>query len=457
MAVAARGQLNFNEVHGGFKGVDSFEKLELLGQGTYGEVHKAKEKGTGEVVALKKLKLAKENYEVEGFPIAAIREIKILNKFHHENIIKLKEIVTSPVQNNQVLGDCGIYMVFEYMEHDLTGLVNRQGARFSVPQVKCYMKQLLMGLHYCHLNGVLHRDIKSSNLFINNQGRLKLGDFGLARNFSAEEDHQNAKLTSQVVTLWYRPPELLLGTKSYGPEVDMWSAGCIFAELLCQGRPLFNSNTEAGVLSKIVEVCGVPGEASWPGVSKLPWYETFLKNMKSQQRPLSEIFRHCDRPTLELLEKLLTLDPSKRISARDALDADYFWTDPLPCDPKSLRPYESSHELDVQNDKKKRKLQQLQDEKNVVKCQKPMQYQQPLPRGNPPPSHQKSEQAEAREEPFRRSYSSLSPVAARPRRCYESRPPRPSYGARRYYESDRYASGRDRYSNMRDGRRKWRY
>ncbi|KAL6198972.1 hypothetical protein ACLB2K_028760 [Fragaria x ananassa] len=555
MAVAARGKLNFDEeVPDGCRGVDSFENLKLLGQGTYGEVNKAKEKRTGEIVALKKLKLAKGNYEKEGFPLTAIREIKILNKLLHENIIKLKEIVTSPVRSPSVDdGDMtDIYMVFEYMDHDLTGLAKR--ARFTVPQVKCYMSQLLKGLHYCHANGVLHRDIKSSNLLINNEGSLKLADFGLARNFWAEDCHQNAELTSQVVTLWYRPPELLLGATKYGPAVDMWSAGCIFAELLCQGRPIFNSPTEAGVISKIVEVRGAPDEANWPGVSKLPLYNTFLSKAKSHQkplRPLSEIFGHCDRHALELLEKLLTLDPSKRISAKDALDADYFWTDPLPCDPKSLpKNYKSSHELDIRNehdDMKKRKQQQqqqlqdeenvvkrqkpveyqnrqphavtpplhqqsekaeareqqpyrpknykssheldirnehdnmkkrkqqqqqqLQDEENVVKRQKPVEYQKRLPHAVTPPLHQQSEKVEAREQqpyrptlyqqyekaegreqqPCRPSHRSQPPVAAWRRHRYESRPPRPYDGARRYYQNDRSASARDSY--MRDERR----
>ncbi|XP_062017988.1 cyclin-dependent kinase C-1-like [Rosa rugosa] len=450
MAVAALGQLNFDEVPGGCRDFDSFEKLRLLGQGTYGEVSLAKEKRTGEIVALKKLKLGKENYEKEGFPITAIREIKILSKLRHENVIKLKEIVTSPVRIPGL--DAGdIYMVFEYMDHDLTGLANR--VRFSVPQVKCYMSQLLKGLHYCHANGVLHRDIKSSNLLINNEGSLKLGDFGLAR-----KDYQNAKLTNQVVTHWYRPPELLLGATKYGPAVDMWSAGCIFAELLCHGRPIFDGKTEADVMKKIVEVCGVPDEVNWPGVSEHPLYNTFLKAMKPQQRPLrplSETFRHCDRHALELLEKLLTLDPSKRISAKDALDADYFWTDPLPCDPKSLPKYESSHELDIQ----KRKQQPLQDEENAAKRQKPVQYKQQHPCGIPTPSHQQSGQAEAREQPYRPSYCSQSPVAAWSRHRYESRPPRPpprpSDGGRRYYQSDRSASGWD--SNMRSGSRHRRY
>ncbi|PNX91220.1 cyclin-dependent kinase, partial [Trifolium pratense] len=126
------------------------------------------------------------------------------------------------------------------MDHDLTGLADRPGMRFTVPQIKCYMRQLLTGLHYCHVNQVLHRDIKGSNLLIDNEGNLKLADFGLARSFSNEH---NANLTNRVITLWYRPPELLLGTTRYGPAVDMWSVGCIFAELL-HGKPIFPGKDE---------------------------------------------------------------------------------------------------------------------------------------------------------------------------------------------------------------------
>ncbi|RDX73795.1 Cyclin-dependent kinase C-1, partial [Mucuna pruriens] len=252
--MAATWQLNVNDSPTrGSRGVDCFEKLEQIGEGTYGQVYMAKEIKTGEIVALKKIRMDNER---EGFPITAIREIKILKKLHHENVIKLREIVTSPgsFQDLNVLRKMnrggqangrkykgGIYMVFEYMDHDLTGLADRPGMRFTVPQIKCYMRQLLTGLHYCHVNQVLHRDIKGSNLLIDNEGNLKLADFGLARSFSND---QNANLTNRVITLWYRPPELLLGTTKYGPAVDMWSVGCIFAELL-QGKPIFPGKDES--------------------------------------------------------------------------------------------------------------------------------------------------------------------------------------------------------------------
>ncbi|GJN16677.1 hypothetical protein PR202_gb03694 [Eleusine coracana subsp. coracana] len=231
------------------------------------------------------------------------------------------------VDGNKYKGS--IYMVFEYMDHDLTGLADRPGMRFTVPQIKCYMRQLLTGLHYCHVNQVLHRDIKGSNLLIDNEGNLKLADFGLARSFSS--DH-NGNLTNRVITLWYRPPELLLGSTKYGPAVDMWSVGCIFAELL-NGKPILPGKNEPEQLTKIFELCGTPDDLIWPGVTKMPWYNNF-KPPRPLKRRVKEFFKHFDRHALDLLEKMLTLDPSQRISAKDALDAEYFWTDPLPCDPK---------------------------------------------------------------------------------------------------------------------------
>uniref|UniRef100_A0A1J3FCY5 Cyclin-dependent kinase C-1 n=1 Tax=Noccaea caerulescens TaxID=107243 RepID=A0A1J3FCY5_NOCCA len=378
MAVAAFGQLNLEEPPPvwGSRSVDCFEKLEQIGEGTYGQVYMAKEIKTGEIVALKKIRMDNER---EGFPITAIREIKILKKLHHENVIHLKEIVTSPGRdsddqgkpdNNKYKG--GIYMVFEYMDHDLTGLSDRPGQKFTIPQIKCYMKQLLTGLHYCHVNQVLHRDIKGSNLLIDNEGNLKLADFGLARSYS--HDH-TGNLTNRVITLWYRPPELLLGATKYGPAIDMWSVGCIFAELL-HAKPILPGKNEHEQLNKIFELCGSPDENIWPGVSKMPWYNNF-KPARPLKRRVREFFRHFDRHALELLEKMLVLDPSQRITAKDALDAEYFWTDPLPCDPKSLPTYESSHEFQT----KKKRQQQRQNEEAAKrqKVQHPPQQHSRLP------------------------------------------------------------------------------
>ncbi|KAL4303628.1 hypothetical protein GQ457_10G009390 [Hibiscus cannabinus] len=428
MAVAGAGQLNLNESPcWGSRSVDCFEKLEQIGEGTYGticfcnQVYMAREIKTGEIFALKKIRMDNER---EGFPITAIREIKILKKLHHENVIKLKEIVTSqdPEKDEQGRpGKCygnkykgGIYMVFEYMDHDLTGLADRPGIRFTVPQIKCYMRQILTGLHYCHVNQVLHRDIKGSNLLIDNEGNLKLVDFGLARSFS--NDH-NANLTNRVITLWYRPPALLLGATKYGPAVDMWSVGCIFAELL-HGKPIFPGKDEPEQLNKIFELCGAPDEVNWPGVSKIPWYNNF-KPTRPMKRRLREVFRHFDRHALELLERMLTLDPSHRMCAKDALDAEYFWTDPLPCDPKSLPKYESSHEFQI---KKKR-----QHEENA----KRQKLQHPQPHARLPPLQPGQAHTQMRPGPNPPLHGSQPTVAAGPGHHYGN-PRGPAGGLGRY-------------------------
>ena len=187
------------------------------------------------------------------------REIQILRKLDHPNVVKLEGLITSRLS-------CSIYLVFEYMEHDLAGLSSSPDIKFSepqvhifikmdlffslsflkffslIPKVKCYMKQLISGLEHCHSMGIMHRDIKCSNLLINNEGILKIADFGLA-NFMRRTRKQ--PLTSRVVTLWYRPPELLLGSTDYGPSIDMWSVGCVLAELLT-GKPILQGRTEVG-------------------------------------------------------------------------------------------------------------------------------------------------------------------------------------------------------------------
>ncbi|XP_052196226.1 cyclin-dependent kinase C-1 [Diospyros lotus] len=434
MAVAAYGQLNVEDLPSwGSRSVDCFEKLEQIGEGTYGQVYMAREIKTGEIVALKKIRMDNEK---EGFPITAIREIKILKKLHHENIIKLKEIVTSQGSEVDEQGkpdgnkyNGNIYMVFEYMDHDLTGLADRPGLRFTIPQIKCYMRQLLTGLHYCHVNQVLHRDIKGSNLLIDNEGNLKLADFGLARSFS--NDH-NANLTNRVITLWYRPPELLLGATKYGPAVDMWSVGCIFAELL-NGKPILPGKNEPEQLNKIFELCGSPDEINWPGVSKIPWYNKF-KPTRPMKRRVREVFRHFDHHALDLLDKMLTLDPSQRISAKDALDAEYFWTDPLPCDPKSLPKYESSHEFQT----KKKRQQQRQNEEMAKrqKLQHPQQHARLPPiqqTGQPHPQHWSG--------PNHSINNSQAPVPGGPGHHHYGKPRGPPGGPSRYPPSGNPGGG----------------
>ncbi|KAF3775121.1 Cyclin-dependent kinase C-2 [Nymphaea thermarum] len=407
MAAAAPGQLNLDESPSwGSRSVDCFEKLEQIGEGTYGQVYMAREIKTGEIVALKKIRMDNER---EGFPITAIREIKILKKLHHENIIQLKEIVTSPGPEKD--------------EHG-----RPDGNKYKGSIYMCYMRQLLTGLHYCHVNQVLHRDIKGSNLLIDNEGHLKLADFGLARSFSS--DH-NGNLTNRVITLWYRPPELLLGSTKYGPAVDMWSVGCIFAELL-NGKPILPGKNEPEQLNKIFELCGSPDEVNWPGVSKIPWYNNF-KPSRPLKRRLRDVFKHFDRHALELLERMLTLDPSQRISAKDALDAEYFWCDPLPCDPKSLPKYESSHEFQT----KKKRQQQRQHEETAKrqKLQHPQQHQRLPPIQQPGQPHM-----QIRPAPNQPMHNAPPQVVAGPSHHY-NKPRGPPGGQNRYPQGGNPSGG----------------
>ncbi|KAH0857983.1 hypothetical protein HID58_086244 [Brassica napus] len=190
----------------------TFEKLEKIGQGTYSSVYKARDLINNKIVALKRVRFDLSDLESVKF---MAREIIVMRRLDHPNVLKLEGLITASVSSS-------LYLVFEYMDHDLVGLASIPGIKFSEPQVKCYMKQLLSGLHHCHSRGVLHRDIKGSNLLIDSNGVLKIADFGLATFFDPEN---RIPLTSRVVTLWYRPPELLLGACHYGVGVDLWSTG----------------------------------------------------------------------------------------------------------------------------------------------------------------------------------------------------------------------------------------
>ncbi|KAL3814547.1 hypothetical protein ACJIZ3_015815 [Penstemon smallii] len=310
---------------------ESFEKLEKIGQGTYSSVYRARDLETKKIVALKKVRFM--NMDPESVQFMA-REILILRRLDHPNVMKLEGLVTSRVSGN-------FYLVFEYMEHDLAGLSASPTVKLTEPQIKCYMQQLFRGLEHCHNRGVLHRDIKGSNLLIDNNGTLKIGDFGLATFFRA---NQKQPLTSRVVTLWYRPPELLLGATNYGVAVDMWSSGCILAELFA-GKPIMPGRTEVEQLHKIFKLCGSPLDEYWKK-SKLP-HATIFKPQQPYRRCVAETFKNFPPSALSLLESLLAFEPEFRGSATSALQSEFFTTKPLPCDPSSLPKYPPSKEFDA--------------------------------------------------------------------------------------------------------------
>ncbi|CAN1317451.1 Probable serine/threonine-protein kinase At1g09600 [Linum perenne] len=310
---------------------DSFEKLDKIGQGTYSNVYRARDLDQKKIVALKKVRF--DNLEPDSVRFMA-REINILRRLDHPNVIKLEGLVTSRMS-------CSLYLVFEYMEHDLAGLASHPGLKFTEAQVKCYMQQLLLGLDHCHNRGVIHRDIKGSNLLIGNNGILKIADFGLA---SIYDPSHIQPLTSRVVTLWYRPPELLLGATYYGTAVDLWSTGCILAELY-SGKPIMPGRTEVEQLHKIFKLCGSPSEEYWKK-SKLP-HATIFKPQQPYRRCVADTFKEFPAPALALMETLLSVDPVDRGTAASALRSDFFTTKPLPCDPSSLPKYPPSKEFDA--------------------------------------------------------------------------------------------------------------
>lgn len=249
------------------------------------------------------------------------REITILQKLDHPNIIKLEGLATSRMQYS-------LYLVFDFMQSDLTRLISRPGGKLTEPQVKCYMLQLLSGLQHCHEQGILHRDIKGSNLLIDKNGMLKIADFGLANFFNTK---QKRPLTSRVVTLWYRAPELLLGSTDYGVGIDIWSAGCLLAEMFI-GRPVMPGRTEVEQLHRIFKLCGSPSEDYWKKM-KLP---TSFRPPQQYKPSFQEAFKDFPISSFGLLTKLLDLDPASRGCAASAIQSEFFSSSPLACEYSGL-------------------------------------------------------------------------------------------------------------------------
>ncbi|XP_042237399.1 cyclin-dependent kinase 9-like isoform X1 [Homarus americanus] len=319
--------------------VIKYEKLAKIGQGTFGEVFKARDRRTGKVVALKKILMENEK---EGFPITALREIRILKLLRHDNVVNLLEIARTkgppppglqkPAKATPHMSSLStFFLVFEFCEHDLAGLLSNVNVKFNLGEIKKVMQQLLNGLYYIHSNKILHRDLKASNVLITKNGILKLADFGLARAISTSRQGPN-RYTNRVVTLWYRPPELLLGERNYGPPVDMWGAGCIMAEMWTR-TPILQGSTEQHQLALITKLCGSITPDVWPSVENYDLYNK-MELVKGQQRRVCERLKHYvrDNQALDLLDRLLTLDPLKRTDSTSALDHDFFWTDPMPGD-----------------------------------------------------------------------------------------------------------------------------
>ncbi|KAF9906737.1 hypothetical protein EC991_000330 [Linnemannia zychae] len=310
------------------RSVENYEKLNRISEGTYGVVYRARDRITGEIVALKKLKLDQEK---NGFPITSLREIYTLLLAKHPHIVNVREIVVGDTLTQ-------IFIVMDFIEHDLKELMSEMRAPFLQSEVKTLMLQLLSATELLHENWILHRDLKTSNLLLNNNGELKVADFGLARRYGEPQ----GVLTQPVVTLWYRAPELLLGAKQYTTAVDMWSIGCIFAEFV-NNEPLLPARSEAEQLEKIFKLLGMPNDKIWPGFSKLP-LASHVPNFVQPYNQLRSRLPYLTENGLDLMSKMLTYDPARRITAEDALKHPYFSEAPPPKHPSMFPTWPSKGE-----------------------------------------------------------------------------------------------------------------
>lgn len=295
----------------GTGGTDVYRKVEKIGEGTYGVVYKAVDTRSGELVAMKKIRIEEDD---EGVPSTAIREIAFLKELHHPNVVSLREVLHCQQK---------LHLVFEYVDQDLRKHLEDCPGPLPPALVKSYLHQILTGLLFCHTRRILHRDLKPQNLLIDRKGNIKLADFGLARAFGLPV----RTYTHEVVTLWYRAPEILLGVREYSTPVDIWSVGCIFAEM-AEHKPLFAGDSEIDQLFKIFRLLGTPCEETMPGVTSYRDYKHTFPKWKPAL--LAPYVSNLDAHGADLLSKMVCLDPAKRISARAALQHPYFNSHPIP-------------------------------------------------------------------------------------------------------------------------------
>lgn len=292
-----------------FTVMERYETIDRLGEGAYGIVYRARDLQTGGFVAIKKLRVSNHD---EGIPACTLREISLLQELEHDHVVKLLDLS---------FNDTRIYLIFEFVDKDLKDYMNCVES-LPCPLVKHYMHQILEAVKYCHSKRILHRDIKPQNILIDRRGTLKLADFGLARAYQLPLQ----SYTHEVVTLWYRAPEVLLGGSIYGTSVDTWSIGCIFAEMVIH-KPVFPGNSEIDQLFQIFRKLGTPNESLWPGVSHFPH---FKKSFPKWKIPcLAEVLHNFDKEGIDLLEQMLNYCPRTRISARKALQHPYFNDTPI--------------------------------------------------------------------------------------------------------------------------------
>jgi cyclin-dependent kinase len=294
-----------------------FSKIEKLGEGTYGVVYKAREKSSNVVFALKRMNIPNEE---EGVPATTIREIALQKQLSHQNIIRLHDVLFQAPK---------LTLVFEYCTYDLKKYMDEKKSNLSAEDIQTFLQQLLLGLEYMHERSVVHRDLKPQNLMVTDDRILKIGDFGLAR----VEGIAVKKYSHDAVTLWYRSPDAILGSTLYGLPIDIWSVGCIFAEMAV-GRPVFNGRSDHEQMLKMFELLGKPSDADWPSRATYPLSRTMFAEhpqLDRDARPtLDEYARtkgmdaKIGADGMDLLKKLLIFEPCKRPTATQCLAHPYF-------------------------------------------------------------------------------------------------------------------------------------
>jgi len=304
-----------------------YVKGKKLGEGTYAIVYKGHVRtNPSSFVAIKKIKLNVENDN--GLSMDAIREVKALQELSHQNIIALLGVFSTKDQN--------LNLVLEFLPGgDLEMLIKDRTVFYNQSDIKAWMGMLCRGVYFCHQHFILHRDIKPNNLLVAADGEIKLADFGLARSFA----DPYAAMTTQVITRWYRPPELFLQARFYSGAVDVWSVGCVFAELILR-IPFMAGATEMGQLDIICQAIGTPNEQNWPGVSTFEGYSALLQSGASTplrtKTEFTQQFPTLASKGIDLLMGMLLLDPSKRVTMRQSLEHDWWSENPKPTNKRDL-------------------------------------------------------------------------------------------------------------------------
>ncbi|KAI0024506.1 Pkinase-domain-containing protein [Xylariomycetidae sp. FL0641] len=354
----------------------------VVGSGTYGKVFKGVHVYTQELVALKRIRMEGER---DGFPVTAVREIKLLQSLRHTNIVNLLEVM---VEKN----DC--FMVFEYLAHDLTGLLNHPSYKLDDAQKKHLAKQLFEGLDYLHVRGVLHRDIKAANILVSKDGILKLADFGLARFYAK---HHQLDYTNRVITIWYRSPELLLGETKYTAAVDIWSAACVMVEIFTRHAIFPGDGGEISQLEKVYQVLGTPSTNDWARLRDMPWFELLRPGYRRKNVFAEKYKQRVPSAAFDLLADMFQYDPAKRPNAATVLEHAYFTTEhPPPRQAIELADIQGDwHEFESKALRREKEKQEKQDREARKAAASKESGQREKEKKRPPPS------AEAPREPKR--------------------------------------------------------